>query len=518
MKQSAGALYQQAERLMARGQHTEARDAWRRLLQLEPGHPVAWLRLSSLATLDGRPRDAAAAALQAIAAAPADPLLLVDIGERLRATGQSRAARACLQATSRTSAPGPALFELALLAQRLDLPEPALALAQAARASGLGDAQLRYLLGTLLMFCGRIDDAERELEACLAMAPGLAGAHWTLSGLRRWSAGHNHVARLRQALVSAQPPSTPYLLFALFKELDDCGRTAEAWQALAAGCTAKRRQVVYDAAAETARFKRISEVFTPQLLDAQAPPQEGPAPIFILGQPRTGTTLVEQVLAGHDQVGAAGELHDLPWQLLLAFDRIAQDVPSMDMLADAAAVDVAALGRGYLAQTQWRAGGRVRYTDKLPRNFANIGFIHRALPSARIVHVVRDPMDACFSSLKVLFGTQYPHSYDLGELAAHHAHYAALMRHWHAVLPGRILDVSYEALVARPETVAREIVAFCGLPWEDGCLPGGDRAFAVSTASTVQVREPIHARNVGAWRRYAEPLAPLRRALDANGA
>jgi tetratricopeptide (TPR) repeat protein len=513
MGNDAAALYHRAEQLMAEGRHSAASDAWRRLLLLEPRHPVAWLRLSLLASLAGHPRAAAAAALEAAAADPADRLLRGDICERLGATGESRAAHELLDRTATRGANGSELFDLALLAQRLDQPDGALAFADAAWAAGLRSVPLHYLRATLLVFCGRVDEAERLLEDCLRLAPALAGAHWTLSGLRTWSPAHHHIDRLRRALATANAEAVPYLQFALFKELDDCGDTGAAWTALMAGCAARRGQLHYDPAAEAERFRRLAEVSTPAFLARQAAPTDGPMPIFIVGMPRTGTTLLERLLAGHDQVRPGGELHDFPHQLLWAFDRSSREPPDLAMLQQADTIDYTELGRRYLDRTRWRADGRERYTDKLPRNFALAGFIHRALPGARILHLVRDPMDTCFSNLKQLFGAPYPHSYAMADMATHFRHYRALMAHWHAAMPGAILDVSYEALVADPEAVAREVLAFCGLPWQPGCIVAGARAGAVSTASTVQVREPIHARNVGGWRRYAGPLEPLRLAL-----
>jgi hypothetical protein len=177
---------------------------------------------------------------------------------------------------------------------------------------------------------------------------------------------------------------------------------------------------------------------------------------------------------------------------------------------------MAELGRRYLEHARWRVGGQRWFTDKLPLNFLNLGFVAAALPGARIVHLVREPMDACFSNLKELFAEAYPYSYRLDELGAHYARYRRLMSHWHGALPGRIHDVSYEALVTSPEAVARGVFEFCGLPW-DACSLDLARGGTVSTASTVQVREGIHARRVGGWQPYARGLEPLRLRLQEEG-
>jgi hypothetical protein len=173
-------------------------------------------------------------------------------------------------------------------------------------------------------------------------------------------------------------------------------------------------------------------------------------------------------------------------------------------------LDYHAIGARYLAQTQWRARGRRYFVDKLPANYFFAGAIHRAFPQAPILHMSRDPMDVCFSNYKALFGDACAYSYHLPSLAAHYRSYARLMRHWHEAMPGRILDVAYADLVAAPEAAARRILAHCGLPFEAGCLDISRNASPVATLSTAQVREGIHARANGEWRRYAEPLATLR--------
>ena len=173
------------------------------------------------------------------------------------------------------------------------------------------------------------------------------------------------------------------------------------------------------------------------------------------------------------------------------------------------------LGRRYLAQTQWRAQGRRFYVDKLPPNWMLVGHLRRALPRAKVLHLVRDPMDVCFSNWRALFGDAYAYSYDFESLARHHAQYRRLMAHWHRVHPGFVLDVPYANLVNDTETICRRVLAFCGLPFEADCLDHTRNRSSVSTLSSAQVREPIHARGIGEWRRYATPLEPLRRLLEA---
>jgi hypothetical protein len=241
---------------------------------------------------------------------------------------------------------------------------------------------------------------------------------------------------------------------------------------------------------------------------------DGPMPIFIVGMPRSGTTLLERILGNHSQVTPAGELADFSRQWRWVTDRHGQRLLDAALVEGAGETDFAEVGRRYLEQSQWRAGGRPYYVDKLPPNFMLAGFIRRALPQAKIVHMTREPMDLCFSNYRALFGDAFAYSYDLDALAAHHRQYRRLMAHWHAVMPGAIHDVDYAALVQDTEAAMRALLAHCGLPFEAGCLDTAGNPAPVATLSSAQVREPIHGRALGEWKPYAAQLTGLRRALD----
>jgi hypothetical protein len=220
------------------------------------------------------------------------------------------------------------------------------------------------------------------------------------------------------------------------------------------------------------------------------------------------------VLGNHSRVAASGELDDFPRQLRWCADRHGHALLDHALLQASDGIDFAQLGRRYLAQTRWRAAGHDFHVDKLPPNFMLLGFIRRALPQARIVHVSREPMDVCFSNYRAMFGNAYGYSYGFESLAHHHRQYRRLMAHWHAAMPGVVLDLPYELLVRDSEAAARRLFDFCGLPFEPGCGDTRRNAAAVATLSAAQVREPIHARALGEWRRYARQLAPLRALVE----
>jgi hypothetical protein len=220
-------------------------------------------------------------------------------------------------------------------------------------------------------------------------------------------------------------------------------------------------------------------------------------PIFILGMPRSGSTLIEQILASHAWVHGAGERMDFP-----------------DLLADLGDRDFRALGAAYAARSGTLAPGAGRVTDKLPGNFLHAGAIHLALPRARIIHSRRDPADTCLSCYTKLFRGEQPFTYDLGELGRYYRAYERLMAHWRVVLPESVfLEVDYEALVADPETQTRRLLAHCGLAWDPACLVFHETRREIRTASAVQVRQPLYGGSVGRWRRHGERLEPLLREL-----
>ena len=507
---------------MQRGQLVEARQAYQALF----GGPLevpARLRLSVVASRQGDLRGATEEALAALRAGPAEPELLETVGQRLLALGETEAFLRCAEVIERTDCRSiPVLAEFGRLLVSANRPEQAARLLQRARGIGLDTPATRYLEAVSLLQCGRMEEAEEGLEACIRARPDFARAHWALSKMRRQTTAGNHVGRL-ETLLAAGPALAPedvaQLSFALFKELDDLGEAERAWEALARGGAARRRLVQYDGAAEQALFDRLRSVCSGHFFDvlASAEAVPGPTPIFIVGLPRSGTTLLERILGNHPAVADAGEIGDFFWQMRWVANLPGPARLDPALLERAGGLDFGLVGRRYLEHTQWRADGRAFFTDKLPPNFLHAGFIRRALPRARILHMVRDPMDVCFSNLKELFAAAYPYSYDLTELADHYGRYRQLMAHWHEQMPGAIHDIRYAELVADPEATMRRVFDFCGLSWEPGCLEIERRTTPVTTASSTQVRESIHGGTIGSWQRYARQLEPLRQRLQKDG-
>jgi tetratricopeptide (TPR) repeat protein len=509
--------WQSAERLLNAQQFPEARAAYETLAVDPDFAAIAQLRLSLIAGREGRHRDATQHALDAWSARGPDPDLLDMVCKRLFSLGELERAVGVATSDAIVNARNPVIVaELAKLMSDAGLPEHALVLLRRARELGIDSGPLRYLIGLSLMYTGDLNGAERELEEALRQEPDFAHSAWSLAKLRTWTPSRNHVARLQQdvARVKEDAPEAALFHYALFKELDDLGRTDEAWPALETALRLRRRRMRYDAQQTQGLFNKLAQ--SERVETTYASDVAEATPIFIVGMPRSGTTLLERVLGAHSQIADAGELHDFTWQLRWMADRAGNPYLDLDLAQRADHIDFEELGRRYLDHTRWRTQGKPMFTDKMPANFLNVGYIARALPQAKILHMTRDPMDTCFSNLKEFFAGPYPHSYDPMEMADYYRNYRQLMAHWRKLYPERIFDVRYAELTAEPERVAREVFEFLGVPFEDGVLDS-KRGGTVATASTVQVREPIHQRAREQWRKYEAQLAPMKERLGPYG-
>ena len=514
-------LWPQAQAAYLQGDLLRAQATCERVLALDPLHSPARLMAANLATHAGRHRLAVEHALAATRRIGRQTMQHVaELGMKLIAVGEYEASAALSRKVDPALVNAPT--SLAELSQQLSLLEQhddALRYLESAMARGLGGDWVHYIHGNYLRFLGRMDAAAQAYERSIAASPDYALSHQALATLEPPGDRAVRIARIRASLgrVPADFRDLPYLHYALFKELDAQGDTDGAWTALAAGAREKRRRIAYDRGAERALLRELAARTGAGFVRDDGDRADGPTPLFVLGMPRTGTTLLERILGGHPGVALCGELNDFRMQYKWASDHVCLGFLDRESLRLLDTVDYAALGRRYRQHVAWRTGGSAWFTDKNPGNFLMAGLILRALPGARIIHLRRNPMDSCFSNLKELFGgNAHAYSYDFAELAGHFADYRALMAHWHAIAPGRILDLDYEAMVSDPDTAAREVMTYCGLDYNPEQLRVENREAPVSTASSAQVRQPIHKRNVGGWKRYAAPLEPLRQLLEAE--
>ena len=389
------------------------------------------------------------------------------------------------------------------------------------RALALDADDPRYLFNRAAVrrFVGKVADAESDYDRVIATDPADVEAWCNRSELRRQTLERNHLEALLKRLRAgfAVALDEVPIRYALAKEYEDIGRYADSWAHLAAGAAIRRRHLKYDVRHDVQTVSWIMQTFpaVPLAADGCASTE----PIFILGMPRTGSTLLERIMSGNTAVFAAGELIDFAAALVHAVHHKLgrRQISRRELVAASAAVDGTALGAAYLERTRPRTGHTPHFIDKMPLNYLYGAIIRAALPNAPLLHLTRHPMATCYAVFKTLFNQGYPFSYDLSEVAEYYIGYHQLMAHWRRVIPERILDVSYEKLVTAPALEARRVFDHCGLEWHDRCLDIAQRGTASTTASAAQVRGPIYSTSVDLWRQYAGPLAPVAERLRRAG-
>lgn len=384
------------------------------------------------------------------------------------------------------------------------------------------DPSALFNLATSLRFLGELDEAEQVIERVIRDCPDNHQSVLFRADLRKQTPENNHIEDLESRIERGANDwkGQMNLYYALAKESEDIGVHDKSFTALQRGSTIRRKHLQYDVQGDVAVLDDVRRLYVDAASCAPGSGCSDDTPLFIVGMPRTGTTLIERILAAHSQVSSAGELHDFSSELVKEVHRVSQGKPVAreGMVAASMGIDFARLGRNYVTAARQAANlATPLFIDKLPFNFLYCGLIHRALPNARIIHVVRNPMDTCYAVYKTLFGQAYPFSYDQDELATYYIAYRRLMDHWSGVLPDVILDVNYEDVVYDTEQQARRLLDWCGLDWEPQCLEFHSQESASTTASAAQVRQPVYSTSVEKWRFYEQQLAPLRaRLVDAG--
>lgn len=404
----------------------------------------------------------------------------------------------------------------------IGMPERALPLYRKANELQPGIDLFEANLAACGVYLGLIDEAREIYQRLLRRYPAHQRNHYHLSRLAR-ATDTAHIEQMQAVLrqLNLPPDKNVFMYYAIGKELEDLERWDEAFAWYRRAGDAVCRVARYDLAEDLALIDRIVEVCDAEWLAAEPRglPAEpgGHTPIFVIGLPRTGTTLTERILCSHSKVESLGETQFL--QMVLRRESGVQSVEPMSpaMIDGAARQDIRRIAAGYLEAVQYRLGERPMFIDKLPYNFLFLGFIAKAWPDARIVHLRRNPMDTCFAMYKQVFTWAYKFSYSLENLGHYYVAYQRLLRHWQALLGERLVEVEYEALVAEPEAQTRLLLARLGLDFEEACLHFDRNETASTTASSVQVREKIHDRSVLRWTRFRTQLQPLQRILEQAG-
>ncbi len=519
INQDALQRWQEAERLSAQGQGEQARSLYVGVLCDPRLAPLAHLRLALLDQQTGDLRGATDHALAAFAAAYADADLMEMLCKTLLQLGETHAALACATALQGMDASVEAYAETGKMLSDHMLPEAALPLLAKAMGKGLANAPaLRYLVGLNLMYLGRLDEARRELEICVRGNPGMLPAHWALAKVGLSAERGMRIERLQRLAENPEQGASDAALlhYSLFHELDRAGQPELAWAALEDAMRLRRARVPHDEAAQDALFeaamKALRDAGTQNVTSEH---DESPQPVFIVGMPRTGTTIIEQHLCAAADVASAGELRDLAMQSRWVAHQSGSKQVDRGLLDALQQASLQELGQRYLSHTRWRANGHAYFADKWPENYLLIGHILRAMPQARVLCVRRNPADACFSNLKEWFAASYYYSYDMGETARQYARYDRYMQAVEALQHPRVAFLDYEAFVDAPTAAIEGVVHALGLPPRDQLRPH-DPAI-IATASATQARGEVSARHVDAWRCYEKPLAPLLDELSRLG-
>jgi len=462
------------------GDHHAAQQALRRTVELNAGHAPGWAQLALSYVATGEFVKAEGCLENAVNTQQGNPAVLDRIGTAFRRAGNLDAARYWHE-KSVAGAPEhvPFLVNLA----------------------------------NIYLYFGKLADADELLNRCLLLEPENPQLHWLLS---RTSTARNvwHIEAI-QDLIPQQTESRAraYLNYAIGKEAEDLEDWSLAIDAYEAGAKARRETVAFDEQNDIDVFTTAAKVFTTEWLEEKDEGLVDAAPIFIVGEPRSGTTLLERMLGAHTAVNSAGELRHLGFAVrrIAGSNELRQFTPELlQMAANAEPFDI---GTAYFDSTASLRGDAAHLIDKLPANYFYLPLILAALPKAKVLHLRRDPMDACFAMYKQLFADAYLYSYDQQELARHYVRYTNLMATWRERFPGRFLDVDYEDIVTETETTLRKVLEYVSLSWQEQCLDFASSRTPVMTASAAQVREQPHPRSIGRWKHYAGRLEPIRRVL-----
>lgn len=516
-------LEAQARAALERGDLQAAAAAARALVQSSPDQPAGYFLMGMVAAEAGQIVQAVPLIQAAVERRPQAEYLaqLAKLLIMLRREGEAAdAARNALALGPRDAI---TFDTIGCVQARLGDHEASLVPFAAAVETEPANLNYRYNLAAASGFTGKVDEARAHYEEILKADPGNARVHYALAILSRQTAQKNHVARLEAALAGARgAEDAMQIRYALAKELEDIGDASGAFQHLATANAAHKQALRYDFGQDEAIFDAIEDLFgnrSATLASGEGNPDA--APIFVVGMPRTGTTLVDRILSSHRDVGSAGELQAMPLAVKQTARTSSRVVIDPNTVMASGGVDPCAIGDLYMARADHqRPKGSPRFVDKLPANFLYIGHIVRALPQARIVCLRRNPMDTVWSNFKNLFASQsgyYAYSYDLLDTARYYQRFDRLMSVWDRLYPGSVLQFSYEALVHDQENETRRLLEHCGLSWDPACLSFHENTSAVATPSAAQVRRTLNADAIGRWKTHAGGMAQVQAFFAEQG-
>jgi tetratricopeptide (TPR) repeat protein len=508
-----------ATSLFSDGDLAPAEQIVRAFLLCHGNHPEAMRLLAKIGKARGVLDDAELLLEAVLVLAPDHRAARLDYAQTLLDRHKYRQARAeAERLLALDPANKDALSVAATAAVGLGEHERAIALYQAMLADMPGNPDIHLWLGHALKTTDRFAQAVTAYHAAAAARPDFGDAYWSLANLKTYRFDDDTIARMRAAeeAPATVPDDRIHLCFALGKGLEDRGEIAQSWSYYQRGNELKRAQSRYRPDTIESNTARQIAVCGRNFFTRRAGwGDPSPDPIFILGLPRSGSTLLEQILASHSQVEGTQELAEIQRAVvdLMGRDSDPDNPRYPAVLADMTAEDFRKLGEKYLAETRAYRTSRPFFIDKMPNNFRHIGLIHLMLPHARIIDARREPMACCFSNLKQLFANGQEFTYSVDDIARTYRTYLDLMRHWDEALPGRVLRVQHEDVVSDLEGSVRRILEYCGLDFEQGCIEFHKTRRSVRTPSSEQVRQPIFRDGLDQWLKFEPWLGPLKHAL-----
>lgn len=515
--------YRRASRALLSGDLDAAARAAGRLLSEAPEHADGHFILGICSLDRGRPDVALPSIQKATGLSPARADYLAQEARCLAQLGRQDDALAAAE-RALAAGPGDALTHDTLGSVLTRIGRYTEAAGQFAGAVALEPSHPEFLYhhANGLLFCGELDRARECFEGVLRLDQDHVHAHLALSELLTGPPPAGRIGMLEAALARAAGDVDGELMLrqALARTLEAAGDTASAFAHWQAGKAAKKTAVGYTIEEDGHRFREFERLFSADSLSDQRPGALSARPVFVIGMPRSGTTLVERMLASHSAVTSGGELGFMPQAFREAGGARSPLLIDPGAIGAVLAKDPAWIGNRYLELADMVVGDADRFIDKLPLNFFFVGLIRRVLPNAKIVCMRRNPLDTCLANFRQLFAINfryYRYALSLADTAEYYAMFERLMRHWDGLFPGRIFRVQYERLVDDTESEVRRLLEFLDLDFESSVLEFAANPTPVATASAAQVRRPVYRGSVGAWKRYEAELAPLRRQLDALG-
>ena len=506
-----------AEQFTEDGDHKEAEKIYRGILKQDPDHVEAARLLAGVAAFHERWRDAEVFLKRVVTLAPDYVRAWVDLANVQREADKFDDAMASANKVLELAPDTPESFMLcASIVGTLDQHERAIEFFESAIALAPDKASALSGLAHHLKTIGRQDEAIARYRACIESRPDHGEAYWSLANLKTFRFGDAEVDAMERLLdgEGLTDLSRLQLHNALGLEYEARGDPDKAFANFEQCNLIRRRSESYDPVDTENTHDHTIELFTSEFLSQTAAEAVEPTPIFIVGLPRSGSTLIEQILASHSQVDGTRELGDLSKSVQSQRRRTQNMERFPRALAKLKAPGWSAIGREYIRRTERFRAGAPFFVDKNPNNFLFTGVLKLAMPNAKIINARRHPLDSCLGTFKQLFATGQPFSYDMTELGEYYLQYQRLMDHWNEVLPGFVLDVNYEDVVADLDGQVKRILEFCGLPFEDACLRFHETERAVRTASSEQVRQPIYSSSVNLWRNYEPHLDTLVHILE----